>query len=399
MRNIASSEYSTSLPFLGCAHGMVHHSMIWNKLLASRMARKTSLEVRNFSSFRPHVFSDLSGIHGHPTSTMLNHLDQSLLPSVDDILASFASNGPLLPRLILTGAIASPVVAISLQRNTVDIGGNQGMLSIGELPAGLAMEDLTWVPLRGYTTAEGGLPAPEESPNEIYPITWEVAIDDVYFDGQKLSRSSLTASNVTLTALLDTGNALIRGPRDVLDAITSQLGGDTYDCAEAHTLTFQIGGRFYPVDPRDFGAQIFEDATSHCTPNIAPTDPPSSGFLYSWSIGDPFLKSVIVAFYYGNLTHPSQDQPRVGLLSTVPPDAAQRLQAAVQFHSATFGGNIPSTSEAAPSSAPPPTRTNTTGVPHSNLPSPISHSPEAAPSHSQLSLISILGLLTIIFVM
>jgi hypothetical protein len=40
--------------------------------------------------------------------------------------------------------------------------------------------------------------------------------------------------------------------------------------------------------------------------------------------------SVFVAFYYGNLTHPSQDQPRVGLLSTVPPDAAQRLQAAVQ---------------------------------------------------------------------
>jgi hypothetical protein len=50
---------------------------------------------------------------------------------------------------------------------------------------------------------------------------------------------------------------------------------------------------------------------------------------------------VIVAFYYGNLTHPSQDQPRVGLLSTVPPDAAQRLQAAFQFPNATFGGNIP----------------------------------------------------------
>jgi phytepsin len=147
---------------------MIYDSMIWNKLLASRVARETSLEVRNFSSFRPRVFSDLSGIHGHPTPTMLSHLDQSLFPSVDDILASFASNGPLLPRLILTGALASPIVVISLQRDTVDIGGNQGMLSIGELPAGLAMEDLTWVPLRGYTTAEGGLPAPEESANEVH---------------------------------------------------------------------------------------------------------------------------------------------------------------------------------------------------------------------------------------
>jgi phytepsin len=147
---------------------MIHHSVIWNKLLASRMARETSVEVRNFSSFRPRVFSDLSGIHGHSTLTMLSHLDQSLFPSVDDILANFASDGPLLARLILTGALASPVVVISLQRDTVDIGGNQGMLSIGELPAGLAMEDLTWVPLRGYTAAEGGLPAPEESPNEVH---------------------------------------------------------------------------------------------------------------------------------------------------------------------------------------------------------------------------------------
>jgi phytepsin len=87
---------------------------------------------------------------------------------MDDVLASFANNGPLLPRLILAGALASPIVAISLQRDTVDIGGNQGMLSIGELPTGIATEDLAWVPLRGYSAAEGGLPAPEESPNEVH---------------------------------------------------------------------------------------------------------------------------------------------------------------------------------------------------------------------------------------
>jgi hypothetical protein len=172
-RGVSSAERSlfrtipASLPFLGCAHGIIYHSLIWNELLASIVARETSVKVRNFSSFRPRVF-DFSGVHGHPIPTMLSHLDHSLFPSVDDILASFASNGPLLPRLILTGALASPIVAISLQRDTIDIGGNQGMLSIGELPTGLAMEDLTWVPLRGYTAAEGGLPAPEESPNEVH---------------------------------------------------------------------------------------------------------------------------------------------------------------------------------------------------------------------------------------
>jgi hypothetical protein len=53
------------------------------------------------------------------------------------------------------------------------------------------------------------------------------------------------------------------------------------------------------------------------------------------------LGSVFVAFYYGNLTFPSQDQPRIGLLSTVPTDAVQRLQAAVQLANATLGGNFP----------------------------------------------------------
>jgi hypothetical protein len=147
---------------------LIHRSIIWNKLLASRVAKETSLEVRNSLSFQTGVVPDLSGIHGHRSPTVLSDLDGSLFPSMDDVLASFANDGPLLPRLILAGALASPLVAISLQRDTVDIGGNQGMLSIGELPAGIAMEDLAWVPLRGYTAAEGGLPAPEDSPNEVH---------------------------------------------------------------------------------------------------------------------------------------------------------------------------------------------------------------------------------------
>lgn len=111
------------------------------------------------------------------------------------------------------------------------------------------------------------------------------------------------------------------------------------------------------------------------------------------------LGSVFVAFYYGNLTHPSQDQPRIGLLSTVPPDAAQRLQAAAQLANATRGGNFPGaiifccrmttkvsdvvvvTSEAAPSDVPPSSGTDVAGVPqaHSIPLSQISHS-SGAPS-------------------
>jgi hypothetical protein len=146
---------------------MIYDSVIWNTLLATRVAPGTSLDNLNSHSFPTRVFPDLSFIRGGRTPVTRGDWVRPLSPSVNDVLASFATNGPLIPRLILAGELASPIVAISLQRDAVDIGGNQGMLSIGELPAGIAAEDLAWVSLRGYTVAEGGLPPPEDSPNEV----------------------------------------------------------------------------------------------------------------------------------------------------------------------------------------------------------------------------------------
>jgi hypothetical protein len=58
---------------------------------------------------------------------------------------------------------------VSLQRDTIDIGGNVGMLSIGEFPSGIAANNMTWVPLRMYSYDEGGMPAPPNSPKEVCP--------------------------------------------------------------------------------------------------------------------------------------------------------------------------------------------------------------------------------------
>lgn len=143
------------------------YSVIWNKLLVTKFARETVTEDRGPPSLNTRIFPDLSKIRGRRTLATRGTSGGSLFPSVGDALASFATNGPLFPRLILNGALASPIFAISLQRDTVDIGGNQGILSIGELPTGIAAENLTWVPLRGYNVTEGGLPAPEDSPNEV----------------------------------------------------------------------------------------------------------------------------------------------------------------------------------------------------------------------------------------
>jgi hypothetical protein len=100
----------------------------------------------------------------------------------------------------------------------------------------------------------------------------------------------------------------------------------------------------FPIDPRDFVSQQESgDATTCIANNVVSTDPPSSGSLFSWSLGDTFLKSNLVVFHYGNLTHPSVDPPKIGFMSNVPQNATTLLQDAVQDAQGS-GGVFDSTS-------------------------------------------------------
>jgi hypothetical protein len=145
--------------------------------------------------------------------------------------------------------------------------------------------------------------------------------------------------------ILAQGNSLLRGPQDVVtdvyNAITPGSGATapSYACSDAHTLEFEIGGQRFPVDPRDFVGTNTGDATTCDASRLVVTDPPSAtgGQLFSWSLGDPFMKSNLVAFYFGNLTHPSLDPPRIGFKSTVPKNATQLLQQAVNDAQANGG--------------------------------------------------------------
>lgn len=80
---------------------------------------------------------------------------------------SYARTGPLLGRLVVTNGLTLPQFTVTLQRDTVDIGGNVGTLSIGELPKGVKNESITWAYVRKYPTTQGGLPAPPDSPSEV----------------------------------------------------------------------------------------------------------------------------------------------------------------------------------------------------------------------------------------
>jgi hypothetical protein len=278
----------------------------------------------------------------------------------DDSISSISTNGPLLSRLAMSGELEDPMFAVTLQRSTVDIGG-KGQLSIGKLPDAVDNSSLTWVPVRLYKPEEGGLQPPTFAPNEVYPFRWEVDIDGVFLDGQRLADSTIPSRGVSSTrtsALIDTGNSLLRGPSDVVQNILTTVspsfnpdsaGAPVVACNVPHTLSFQIGGKMFPIDPRDFisPSTIAGDTTNCIAANVVATDSPSVGALFSWNLGDPFFKSNVVAFHFGNLTHPSVDPPRIGFLSTVPNNADSLLQVAID-DAAQNGGKFESTFELAP---------------------------------------------------
>lgn len=251
------------------------------------------------------------------------------------ILSSFATYGPLVSRLVLNADnpsspvfLESPQFSVTLQRTIPSVGGNVGSITLGALPSGVDNASLTWIPVRRYTPEQNGVVVPE-APEENYPYAWDVPLDAVYFDGVRLPSSTLGSvpiDGVGHSALIDTGNSLIRGPADTIIAILSLLMNSTsavasfeaspsldssgyteddysaftsnfdsiayaYPCAEAHSLVFEFSGSQFQVDPRDFGRPVGDAEAKWCVPNFAPTDPPELGnYLYSWSLGEPFLR-------------------------------------------------------------------------------------------------------------
>lgn len=80
--------------------------------------------------------------------------------TIASVLASYSTLGPFIARLVADGTLSMPMFSVTLQRDAIDVGGNRGTLSLGELPTDVPESNLTWVPVRAYTVAEGGLPSP-----------------------------------------------------------------------------------------------------------------------------------------------------------------------------------------------------------------------------------------------
>src|ERR1700732_2682698 len=83
----------------------------------------SNLSIRWFpkNNFLKPTVPSPSSLHGPSSRTLFSRQSSSIIPK---ILASFASIGPLLSRLVAQGILASPMITITLQRDSVQVGGN-----------------------------------------------------------------------------------------------------------------------------------------------------------------------------------------------------------------------------------------------------------------------------------
>ncbi|KAF8530169.1 aspartic peptidase domain-containing protein [Hysterangium stoloniferum] len=341
--------------------------------IAGMQVQNQFLGAVNFTNTVP-IDHGLSGIFGagFPINSFIfaKLVFEALPPEATDtqiadkVISVLPAQAPLLSRLVLDGQLAQPMFTVTLQRETIEVGGNVGQLTIGQLPEGVSNDSLTWVPVRLYTEAQGGISGPSNNPTEHFPIGWEVAIDDIFLNGQKLPQPTLP-TGTGYTALIDSASFCI-SMTPCPSNVCNKREHHFLRVPTTHTpvnLTFIIGGKSFPVDPRDFlGQQTSPDSPPQCTPDstLLITDPPSPGALHSWILGTVFMNT-FVAFYFGNLTNPAADPPRIGFLSTVPSNADAALLSDVQSASTAISGFIAS-SVSAPAGTLAATTTNSLGV-------------------------------------
>jgi hypothetical protein len=155
---------------------LLYYSLVWAKVFknqsdAAYQSHSTREETESLqgsvdrvSSLATRLFPDLTFLrpwNPHPNGQS-HHASL-----ISTLLASYASLGPFLSRLAETKVIAAPMFTITLQQDTIDVGGNIGLLSIGELPPRVENGTLTWTRVRGYPIAQGGLSGPSDSPSEV----------------------------------------------------------------------------------------------------------------------------------------------------------------------------------------------------------------------------------------
>ncbi|CAO1622302.1 unnamed protein product [Jaminaea pallidilutea] len=194
--------------------------------------------------------------------------------------SQLASSGVLTPidALYQDKQVSQPVMAYHLGRSSD--AENSGQVTFGGIDPARYKGDV------------------HELPNVSSQGFWEAKIDSVSVGGKALDFSS----NVTRSAILDTGTTLIVAPQADADALHLAIdgaksdgqGGYTIPCTTSKQVAFTIGGVTWPMDARDLTFLPVDntDPKGDCISSVSAGTVGSAG---EWLVGAAFLKNVYFA--------------------------------------------------------------------------------------------------------
>ncbi|XP_025142247.1 pregnancy-associated glycoprotein 1-like [Bubalus bubalis] len=188
---------------------------------------------------------------------------------------SFTGAIPIFDNLKNEGAISEPVFAFYLSKDKRE----GSVVMFGGVDHRYYKGELNWVPL----IQAGG---------------WSVHMDRISM------KRKIIACSGGCEALVDTGTALIKGPRRLVNNIQKLIGATPrgskhyVSCSVVNTLPsiiFTINGINYPVPAR---AYILKDSRSHCYTTFKENTVRTS--RETWILGDVFLRLYFSVFDRGN---------------------------------------------------------------------------------------------------
>uniref|UniRef100_A0A4W2FBQ3 Pregnancy-associated glycoprotein 1-like n=1 Tax=Bos indicus x Bos taurus TaxID=30522 RepID=A0A4W2FBQ3_BOBOX len=184
---------------------------------------------------------------------------------------SFSGAIPIFDNLKNEGAISEPVFAFYLSKDKQE----GSVVMFGGVDHRYYKGELNWVPL----IQAGG---------------WSVHMDRISM------KRKIIACSGGCEALVDTGTALIKGPRRLVNNIQKLMGATPrgskhyVSCSAVNTLPsiiFTINGISYPVPAR---AYILKDSRSHCYTTLKENTVRTSREI--WILGDVFLRLYFSVF-------------------------------------------------------------------------------------------------------
>ncbi|KAF8893629.1 aspartic peptidase domain-containing protein [Infundibulicybe gibba] len=216
--------------------------------------------------------------------------------------ASGTGAAPFLQALVSGGQIATPEMGVWISRP-----GNEfaGSLILGGVNSSLFKGAIEFMKM--------------PTPGSFGPF-WVLTMTSVTVRGR-----SIPIYRDRALSSIDTGVALIGGPKQDVRAIWGAVGGSrlvpnmpgfwSFPCAKNVSISLSFGGRLWPIDPADMNLGPLYPSSSLCLGAIfqlnveyyiSPREP-------RWVIGTPFLKNVYSVF---RMTSPSVGFARLSAVAT-----------------------------------------------------------------------------------